>query len=91
MLTMTNRLLISVISLDFANFFFKAKEKNMTGKLSYGKTGNLFCNLLQTSHVETCFANNQVLKLLKVAKSCCTKKRIVFQFCKGFTYFVLYQ
>ena len=27
MLTMTNCLLISVISLDFANFFFKAKEK----------------------------------------------------------------
>lgn len=27
MLTMTNRLLISVISVDFANFFFKAKEK----------------------------------------------------------------
>lgn len=57
----------------------------MTGKLSWGKTGNLFCNLLQTSrkrcwrftaHVETCLANNLVLKLLKVAK---TVKKLLYK------------
>ena len=62
----------------------------MTSKLSYGKTGTLSYNLLQTSrkqcwrftaHVETCLANNQELKLLQVGKSCSTKKRVVLQFC----------